>query len=126
MIIQGTNRTGDVRDRADVVVVGTGAGGATTPIETMYLSASSTLIDRWMTSARGNIRKKPDVGLGVVGTYTLTWRFWSRWSAASPPGRPVTKAIVHEPARGYCTRTASRKALPLLENSVSDTCLTEL
>ena len=29
MIIQGTHRTGDVRDRADVVVVGTGAGGAT-------------------------------------------------------------------------------------------------
>lgn len=29
MIIQGTNRTGEVRDRADVVVVGTGAGGGT-------------------------------------------------------------------------------------------------
>ena len=29
MIIQGTNRTGAVRDRADVVVIGTGAGGAT-------------------------------------------------------------------------------------------------
>jgi choline dehydrogenase-like flavoprotein len=29
MIIQGTSRTGAVRDRADVVIVGTGAGGAT-------------------------------------------------------------------------------------------------
>lgn len=29
MIIQGTNHSGDVRDRADVVVVGTGAGGGT-------------------------------------------------------------------------------------------------
>ena len=29
MIVQGTARTGDVRDRADAVVVGTGAGGAT-------------------------------------------------------------------------------------------------
>lgn len=29
MIIQGTDHQGDVRDRADVVVVGTGAGGAT-------------------------------------------------------------------------------------------------
>lgn len=29
MIIQGTHATGDVRDRADVVVVGTGAGGGT-------------------------------------------------------------------------------------------------
>ncbi len=29
MIIQGTHHAGDVRDRADVVVIGTGAGGAT-------------------------------------------------------------------------------------------------
>lgn len=29
MIIEGTNRRGDLRDRADVVVVGTGAGGGT-------------------------------------------------------------------------------------------------
>lgn len=29
MIIQGTNRAGDVREKADVVVVGTGAGGGT-------------------------------------------------------------------------------------------------
>lgn len=29
MIIQGTNQTGEVRERADVVVVGTGAGGGT-------------------------------------------------------------------------------------------------
>lgn len=29
MIIEGTKRTGDLRDRADVVVVGTGAGGGT-------------------------------------------------------------------------------------------------
>src|SRR5690606_7232463 len=29
MIIQGTNREGELRDRADVVVVGTGAGGGT-------------------------------------------------------------------------------------------------
>jgi choline dehydrogenase-like flavoprotein len=29
MIIQGTTQTGEVRERADVVVVGTGAGGAT-------------------------------------------------------------------------------------------------
>lgn len=29
MIIQGTNRTGDVRERCDVAIVGTGAGGGT-------------------------------------------------------------------------------------------------
>ena len=35
-------------------------------------------------------------------------------------------AMLHAPARGYSTNTASRKALPLLENKVSDTCFTEL
>ena len=78
-----------------------------------------------ITSARATIRKKPEVGFGVVGTYRLTTSA-CRYSAASPPGLPVTKAIVHDPARGYCTSTASRKALPLEENSVSETCLTEL
>ncbi|MEN8374250.1 MAG: GMC family oxidoreductase N-terminal domain-containing protein [Gemmatimonadota bacterium] len=29
MIIQGTHRTGEIRDRADVIVIGTGAGGGT-------------------------------------------------------------------------------------------------
>ena len=43
-------------------------GGATTPIEMMYFSASSTLIASGTTSARGIIRKKPEVGFGVVGT----------------------------------------------------------
>ena len=42
--------------------------GATTPIEMMYFSASSTLIASAITSARGIIRKKPEVGFGVVGT----------------------------------------------------------
>jgi hypothetical protein len=42
--------------------------GATTPIEITYLSASSTLIASGITSARGSIRKKPEVGFGVVGT----------------------------------------------------------
>jgi len=49
-----------------------GADGATTPIETMYLSAASTVMSSSITSLRGTIRKKPDVGFGVVGTYTLT------------------------------------------------------
>ena len=42
--------------------------GDTTPIEMTYFSASSTLIVSSITSARGIIRKKPEVGLGVVGT----------------------------------------------------------
>src|SRR5690606_12087965 len=43
-------------------------GGATTPMEITYFRASSTLIFSSTTSARGTMRKKPEVGLGVVGT----------------------------------------------------------
>ncbi len=46
--------------------------GATTPIETMYLSAASTVMFSSTTLLRSIIRKKPEVGFGVVGTYTLT------------------------------------------------------
>ncbi|MNC84711.1 hypothetical protein D3C83_02720 [compost metagenome] len=42
--------------------------GETTPIEMMYLSASSTDMSSSITSLFGSIRKKPEVGLGVVGT----------------------------------------------------------
>jgi len=44
--------------------------------------------------------------------------------ATSPPGAPVTKAMVHTPWRGHSISTAVRKALPEGENSVSETCLT--
>ena len=54
-----------------LIGVARGKGGATTPIEMMYFSASSTLMLSAITSARGTIRKKPEVGLGVVGTYRL-------------------------------------------------------
>ncbi len=77
------------------------------------------------TSARGNIKKKPLVGLGVVGTYTLT-KSVPRWDATSPVGVPVWKAIVQLPARGYWINKAVRNALPLLENKVSDTFFTLL
>src|SRR5438132_10172757 len=46
--------------------------GAATPMEMTYLSASSTLMSSSITSALRIIRKKPEVGFGVVGTYTLT------------------------------------------------------
>ena len=49
-----------------------------------------------------------------------------RWRTTSPTGTPVTKPMVQVPACGHCPSTASRKALPLLENKVSDTCFTEL
>eukprot|EP00887_Chlorella_sp_A99_P003804 scaffold32.g3804.t1 len=70
-------------------------GGATTPMEIMYLSAASTLIWRSTTSSLGIIRKNPEVGLGVVGTYTLTW-LPAKWLATSPLGIPVKKAIVQQ------------------------------
>jgi hypothetical protein len=35
---------------------------------TTYFRAASTPIESSMTSARGIIRKNPDVGFGVVGT----------------------------------------------------------
>ena len=50
-----------------------GSPGAATPIEMTYLSASSTLIWSSTTSAFRIIRKNPEVGFGVVGTYTLTY-----------------------------------------------------
>ena len=43
-------------------------GGATTPIEMMYLSAASTVMSSSTMSCLGIIRKNPEVGLGVVGT----------------------------------------------------------
>src|SRR5260363_475959 len=49
-----------------------GVAGATTHIETIYFNAASTVISSSITSTRGSIKKKPEVGFGVVGTYTLT------------------------------------------------------
>ena len=42
------------------------------PAETINFEASSKLISKYITSFFGNISKKPLVGLGVVGTKTLT------------------------------------------------------
>ncbi len=52
----------------EVGATGGTLGGATTPMEMMYFSASSTDIFSGWTSARGTISMKPEVGLGVVGT----------------------------------------------------------
>ena len=40
-------------------------------MEMMYFKASSTVMARAITSLRGTMRKKPEVGFGVVGTYRL-------------------------------------------------------
>src|SRR5215472_8468450 len=49
-----------------------GQGGTTTPREMIILRASSTLISSSIMSSWGTINRKPEVGLGVVGTNTLT------------------------------------------------------
>ena len=46
MIIEGTKRTGDIRDRADVVVVGTGAGGGTLAAYLSDRGADVVMLDR--------------------------------------------------------------------------------
>jgi hypothetical protein len=38
----------------------------------MYFRAASTVMSSSTTRLRSIIRKKPEVGFGVVGTYTLT------------------------------------------------------
>src|SRR3546814_21117392 len=88
------------------------SAGATTPMETMYLSAASTLISGNCTSWRGIIRKKPDVGLGVVGTYTLM-KSPSRRLATSPLDTPVSNQHFHYPCPGHCTSPAPLHAWPL-------------
>ena len=58
----------EFRSGSGVGAATTREGGATTPIEITYFKASSTLIASGITSARRTIRKKPEVGFGVVGT----------------------------------------------------------
>ncbi len=99
-----------------------GAGGVTIPPETTSLSASSTLISRKTSSCLGQNSKNPEVGFGVVGTNTLTVSSRVR-CCTSPLVLPVTKPITHNPLRGYCTSTTSRKASDWLAITVSRTCL---
>ena len=71
-----------------------------------------------MGRSRGVICRAKTIRCWVFG------RSSRRYAATSPLGAPVTKARVQTPSRGHWIRTALRKALPLSENSVSDTCLT--
>ena len=65
------------------------------------------------------------LGDGVVRTIALgSSDGLRRGMKVKATGAPVTKATVQTPSRGHCTSTAVRKALPLSENSVSETCLT--
>ena len=81
--------------------------------------AWSTLISSSITSARGSIRKKPLVGLGVVGTYTLTlvaeqacsalhrpaYQSERRWSTPQDAGTVLT---VQYETRCHCWKQCVR------------------
>ena len=68
---------------------------------------SSIDMSRWIRSFLGTNSRKPEVGLGVVGTNTLTSSSSARaW--ISPRVGPVTKPIAPMPRRGYSIRTTSR------------------
>src|SRR6185369_8780301 len=73
--------------------------GSATPMEMMYLRASSTLMSSSIVSERGRMRKKPAVMLGVVGTKTEICSR-PRSSATSCSGVPVTSATVQLPPCG--------------------------
>ncbi len=104
-------------------VTGQGRPAATTPIETMYLSAASTLIS---SSTQSLLRIEHEIAARGVGRggHIHADVLVAQVAATSPRGLPVMKATVQTPSRGHCTSTAVRKALPLSENTVSETCLT--
>jgi hypothetical protein len=112
--VMGThgNSVGLLRCGDDAKVCG---GGATTPIEMMYLRASSTVMSSSTTSCRhhqeeagGRVGRGRYVDADVVAVQMATM---------SPPGLPVRKAMVQLPWRGYWTSSALRKALPLGEKA---------
>jgi len=86
-------------------------------------TTSSTDIQKNWEAIKSEERKSknPEVGLGVVGIKTLTILALTL-SATSPLVEPVTKPITHNPARGYCTITTSRKALDWVDRTVSKIC----
>ena len=74
------------------------------PADTINFEASSKLISRYTTSSFGNISKKPLVGLGVVGTKTLT-NLVLVFFEISPLLSLVAKPTAQLPFLGYSTRT---------------------
>ncbi len=101
--------------------------GTTSPAEMTSLAASSTVMSSSRTSDSGTNSKNPEVGLGVVGRKTATWRSSVPiFSAISPRVSVETKAIAHSPLRGYCTRQALLKLVEDWAKTVSAICLRPL
>ena len=74
------------------------------PADTINLDASSKLISKYLISFLGNINKNPLVGLGVVGTKTLTKSEFV-FSDISPSLSFVAKPTAHIPFLGYSIST---------------------
>ena len=66
--------------------------------------------------------KKPEVGFGVVGTKILNILPLILSSISPPVSSLLTKAIVHNPGRGYCTNTTSLNERDFCDKNVSKIC----
>ena len=70
------------------------------PAETINFDASSNVISRYTISLLGNIKRKPLVGFGVVGTKTFTNSVLV-FLEISPLFSFVAKPTAHVPFLGY-------------------------
>lgn len=104
------------------VGVGVGVEGVMMFIEMMYLSV--VLIDMLslMILFFGSIRKKFDVGFGVVGMYMFMY-FFVRWLIMLLLGVLVRNVIVYELWCGYLISSVLWNVLLLFDSSVLDICL---
>jgi hypothetical protein len=69
------------------------------------------------------ITKYPPVGLGVVGTYTLT-NSSRRYAATSPLGRPGDEGHRPDPLTRPLHQHRGAESVAAFGKQVSDTCLT--
>src|SRR5215472_10177936 len=76
-------------------------GGAERPAEMMACKDSSAVQFNSIASSSGTSKKYPEVGTGVVGTYTHRITFWV-WTSRQVP---VTKAGTFIPGCGNATST---------------------
>lgn len=90
-------------------------------IDMMYLSVVFIVMFSLMVLVLGIIRKKFDVGLGVVGMYMLMYLF-CRWFLILLLGWLVRNVIVYEFLCGYCINRVLWNVLLLDESSVFDIC----
>ena len=94
--------------------------GTTTPSVTITIFiAASTDMSSSMTSSSGTITMSPEVGFGVVGTYTHTCFLPVFSSDLWRMPDAVTKPKLHISLRGYSIMTTLRNDAPVPDTSVS-------